>query len=86
MTMSDLLFSDTVVSFRDSSAAVDGCGFAGSKQRVEFTVASRSVVSIRVWNSLFWKNSSGLWVALGSTKFRVVFILTSKAQHSGISL
>lgn len=63
-----LLFSDTVVSFRDSSAVVDGCEFAGSKQRVEFTVADRSFVSIRVWNSLFWKNSSGLWVALGSTE------------------
>ena len=51
MTLSDLLFNDTVVSFRDSSAAVDGCEFAESKQRVEFTVANiKSFVSIRDWN------------------------------------
>ena len=68
VTLSDLLFTDTFVSFRDSSAAVDGCEFAGSKQRVEFTVANKSFVSIGVWNSLFWKNSSGLWVALGTTE------------------
>ena len=68
VTLSDLLISDTVLSFRDASAAVDGCEFAGSKQRVEFTVANKSFLSIRVLNSLFWKNSSGLWVVPGSTE------------------
>ena len=71
VTLSDLLFNDTVVSFRDSSAAVDGCEFAGSKQRIEFTVANGSFVRIRVWNSLFWKNSSGLWVALASNEIGI---------------
>ena len=53
MTLSDLLFSGIVFSFRDlgSSAAVDGCEFAESKQRVEFTVANiKGFVSIRDWN------------------------------------
>ena len=68
VTLSELFFSDTVVSFRDSSAAVDGCKFSGNKQRVEFTVARKSFISIRVWNSLFYKNSSGLSVAVGSTE------------------
>jgi len=68
VNVTDLLFSDTVLSIRDSSAAINGCEFAGSKQRVELTVANKSFLSIRIWNSLFWKNSSGLWVALSSTE------------------
>ena len=71
MTLSDLLFSDTVLYFRNLSAAVDGCEFAGGKQPVEFTVANKSFLCIRVWNLLFWKNSSGLWVALGSTFIKI---------------
>lgn len=42
VTLSGLSFNDTVVTFRDSSAAVDGCEFAGRKQRVEFTVRNKS--------------------------------------------
>lgn len=68
VTLSGLSFNDTVVTFRDSSAAVDGCEFAGRKQRVEFAVGNKSFVSIRVWNSLFWKNSSGLSIAVDSTE------------------
>ena len=68
VTLSELLFNGTVVTFRDSSAALDSCEFAGRKQRFEFTVANKSFVGIRVWNSLFWKNSSGISVSVGNTE------------------
>ena len=68
VTLSELLFNDTVVTFRDSSATVHGCEFTGHKQRVEFTVVNKSFITIRVWNSLFWKNSSGISVAVGLTE------------------
>lgn len=70
VTLSELLINDTVVTFRDSSAVVDGCEFVGNKQRIVFTVANKSFVCIRIWNSLFRKNSSGLSVAVGSTERR----------------
>ena len=70
VTLSELLINDTFVTFRDSSAVVDGCEFVGNKQRIVFTVANKSFVCIRIWNSLFRKNSSGLSVAVGSTERR----------------
>ncbi|XP_078372349.1 uncharacterized protein LOC144656014 isoform X2 [Oculina patagonica] len=68
VTLSGLFFNDTAVTFRDSSAAVDGCEFAGRRQRVGFTLTNKTFINIRVRNSLFWKNTSGLSVAIDSTK------------------
>lgn len=67
VTLSGLFFNDTAVTFRDSSTEVDGCEFAGRRQSVGFTVTNKTSISIRVRNSLFWKNTSGLSVAVDST-------------------
>ena len=66
ITLSGLFFNDTLVIFRGSSAEVDGCEFAGRRQRVEFTVGNKTSTSIRIQNSLFWKNTSGLSVNISS--------------------
>ena len=66
ITLSGLFFNDTLVTFRGSSAEVDGCEFAGREQRVAFTVGNNTSTSIRIRNSLFWKNTSGLSVNITS--------------------
>lgn len=70
ITLSGLFFNDTIVSFRSSSAGIDGCKFAGIKQRLDFTVGNTTFSSIRIRNSVFWKNSGGLFVDVSSTADR----------------
>ena len=77
VTLSGLFFNDTAITFRDSLAGVDGCEFVGRKQSVKFVVTNKTFLSIRVRNSLFWKNASGFSVAVESTE---------KGIHSHVSL
>ena len=76
VTLSGLFFNDTAITFHDSSAGVDGCEFVGRKQSVKFVVTNKTFLSIRVRNSLFWKNASGFSVAVESTE---------KGIHSHVS-
>lgn len=64
----ELFFNDTAVTLSDSSVSIDGCEFAGRNQGVWFTMRSKNFVNIRVRNSLFWKNTSGLSIAVDSTE------------------
>ena len=82
-----LSFNDTALTFRDSSAEIDGCTLAGSKQRVEFTVENRTSLSIRIRNSLFWKNAHGLSVGFNNTANHVenrnqVHLLVLEVQNT----
>jgi len=70
ITLSGLFFYDAVVTFRDSSAQIDGCKFGGRKKRVEFTVENKTSTTIRIRNSLFWKNTSGFSVNINSRTSR----------------
>lgn len=63
----EITLLDTIVGFRDSSAIIDGCKFTGRRQRLEFTVAEKSYSRIRIWNSLFWRKTSGLSIYVAST-------------------
>ena len=83
ITLSGLFFYDTVVTFRDSSAQIDGCKFGGRKQRVEFTVGNKTSTTIRIRNSLFWKNTSGLSVNINSrTNRNQIELLVLEVQNT----
>lgn len=83
MTLSGLFFYDAVVTFRDSSAQIDGCKFGGRKQRVEFTVENKTSTTIRIRNSLFWKNTSGFSVNINSRRSRnQIELLVPEVQNT----
>ena len=102
ITLLGLFFNDTLVTFRGSSAEVDGCEFAGRRQGVEFTVGNKTSTSIRIRHSLFWKNTSGLFVNISSltnrnqnqflilelknTTFRDNFVLSETNERNLISV
>ena len=68
VVLSGLIFNDTIITFRDSSAIMDGCEFKGRKQSINFTITNKNFTSIQVRNSLFSKNATGLSVVVDTRK------------------
>ena len=68
-----LAFDNTILTFHDFSAEINGCTFSGSRQRVDFSVGNKIFTSIQIRNSLFWKNAGGFFVDVDNATKQVAY-------------